>query len=771
MSRHSFRVSTGLKDLIGRGLITNEFVAVFELVKNSFDAHANKVILRFGSDSIHIIDDGKGMSRHDIINKWLFVAYSAKRDGTEDVDYRDSIRKGRRDFAGTKGVGRFSCDRLGKSLVLLSKAKNRPTYKLTTDWTKYEVDAQEDFANIQCDLSQLRPGSQENDLLAAETGTVLHITQLRTSWDRQRLVQLKLELAKLINPIEEISPKFSIEIEARKESDADKQESDPVKKINGPVQNKVMDILKQRTTTLSVHFSDEGQRVETELVDRGEMIYQISEPNTFESLYESEFRAEISFLNRSAKVIFARKMGLRSRDFGSIFLFRNGFRVYPIGNETNDFFGLSRRKQQGWSRYLGTRDLIGVVDVKGIKGIDEATSRDQGLILTREARELQKCVLEKCVIRLERYVVDISWKDKLDKDEDTISRMKLDESSALITSLVSRLAATEGVEIIGFNPDLVRIVSQRSDHFKTSMDAMEQLAGKISDPKLTDYIRAVKDSVRELAREKQEADKIQKKAVKRAIRAEKEAEKAKKQVDKERKRNRFLVAASSLDHDTVLNLHHQIIMYSSDVKHHILRLIKKAKKTIDISYNDLLSSLNVISFRNSQILSAAQFATKSGYVHQAVKTRDDIALYIHDYVEHVSPLWKSRGIEVIVSEPLPQFVVEYQPIDIAILIDNLVTNSVKASATRLCLFLSVISSEKRSEQLVVNVADNGDGWAAEIDPLDTVLEKGTTTTSGAGLGLYHVADVVRSLNGSISLSRTGQSKEWSGASISIRIPK
>ena len=38
-----FKVSTGLKNLIGQELITNDFVAVFELVKNSFDAHADSV--------------------------------------------------------------------------------------------------------------------------------------------------------------------------------------------------------------------------------------------------------------------------------------------------------------------------------------------------------------------------------------------------------------------------------------------------------------------------------------------------------------------------------------------------------------------------------------------------------------------------------------------------------------------------------------------------------------------------------------------------------
>ena len=53
--QNSFKVSTGLKDLIGRGLITNDFVAVFELVKNSFDAHASVVRLSFDNDRIVVL--------------------------------------------------------------------------------------------------------------------------------------------------------------------------------------------------------------------------------------------------------------------------------------------------------------------------------------------------------------------------------------------------------------------------------------------------------------------------------------------------------------------------------------------------------------------------------------------------------------------------------------------------------------------------------------------------------------------------------------------
>ena len=107
-----FKVSTHLKDVIGRDLVTNEFVAIFELVKNSVDAGATLIQLEIDpqSDAIRIVDDGKGMNVDDITEKWLFVAYSAKADGSEDDgtgDYRDKI-KSVGGYAGSKGIGTVS---------------------------------------------------------------------------------------------------------------------------------------------------------------------------------------------------------------------------------------------------------------------------------------------------------------------------------------------------------------------------------------------------------------------------------------------------------------------------------------------------------------------------------------------------------------------------------------------------------------------------------------------------------------------------------------
>ena len=130
-------------------------MAVFELVKNSFDAYAEKVEIIFknindiSKAQIIIKDDGKGMNYNDLKSKWLVVAYFAKKTGDEDKDYRNKI-KIKRLLAGAKGVGRFSCDRLGSKLNLISiKDESKSKIEnIVIDWDEFEVDPLKEFINI-----------------------------------------------------------------------------------------------------------------------------------------------------------------------------------------------------------------------------------------------------------------------------------------------------------------------------------------------------------------------------------------------------------------------------------------------------------------------------------------------------------------------------------------------------------------------------------------------------------------------------------------------
>lgn len=772
-----FKISTGLKDLIGRDLITDDFVAVFELVKNSFDAHAKTVNIRFENNRIVISDDGKGMSQDDILNKWLFVAYSAKLDGSEDKDYRRKKSESSRTFAGSKGVGRFSCDRLGSKLTMSTKAIGKPVQTLVVDWTKYEQDPKTEFETINVEITE---SSEFPQTLSpnSETGTVLKIESLRADWDREKLQGLKRELMKLINPFTQRSSDFQIRLRAKDQIAKDNSDKaynlrlhtgkEQRLIVNGKIENPILEVLAKRTTAIKVGITENGDVIESTLEDRGDLIYQIREPNPFPRLSNSSFLSEVFFLNRSAKAVFARRMGLPSVQFGSIFLFRNGFRVMPVGAEEDDFFGLNRRKQQGVRRFLGGRDLIGRVEVKGEKGFEEATSRDQGLIRTPEVEDLIECVVNKCVRRLERYVVDITWKDTYDKDSLNTSRMKLDSSSALVSQLVSRLSATKGVEVIKYNPEIVRIVDEKSEAFESSLDALEILAEGTGDKALISRVNKAKLQIKELKTAEAESRKAEHRAQTLAEAATKAVVTAEQKFTAEQERSQFLLAASSLDQDTILNLHHQIIMHASDVHHGIRRMMGKLRNNVSVKTSEWIDFLEKISFRNSQILTASRFATKAGYKQQSSQVTDDLAVYMIDYLNSVSSLWAPRGINIEINATVDPFERPFRPIEVGIVLDNLVSNAAKARASKIGFFLDM--GDKPRPDLIVTVADDGVGWSSSIGELEMAFEKGITTTNGSGLGLFHIKQIIESMGGIVVARREPYSKTLNGAQLQLRVP-
>ncbi len=770
--QRAFKISSKLKDLIGQDLITNDFVAVFELVKNSFDAHATFVRIFFYTDKIIISDNGKGMSEADILDKWLFVAYSAKRDGTEDVDYREDISHRNRAYAGAKGVGRFSCDRLGSRLLLSSRSQGGSVQVLEIDWTRYEQDDKEEFGHIKVKLFQASQFPDPELEVEPGNGTVLSISRLRSVWDREKLQQLKQELMKLINPFDEESPGFQIEIVAPGQQEEDEKDAyynknlpdgkEPRLIVNSRIENPILQILSGRTTAVHVALTDAGKVIDSRLEDRGDLIYHIREENTYLRLEHSEFSASIYFLNHSAKTVFARRMGVRSVRFGSIFLFRNGFRVFPVGQEDDDFFGLNRRKQQGMRRYLGSRDVIGRVSIAGGKGFNETTSRDQGLIRTPQVDELVACLSDKCIRRLERYVVDITWKDQEDKFLEDTSRMKLDESSALITQLVSRLSDTPGVHVVRYNPDLVRIVDEKSNSFESSLAALKLLAEKTGNKDLQSRVAEAEGRIKELQASEKQAWVAERRAESRAVLAESKYE-------QEKERNQFLVATSSLDQDTILNLHHQIVMHASDVHLGIKRMMRKVRKRATIPQEQWVDFLEHVSFRNSQILTASRFATKRGYKQQSAEIEEDLSVYIRDYIKTVSTLWAPSRLSIKVQTDGRRLQRAFRPIEVGIVVDNLVTNAEKAHAQKIIFVHQVGKGPKPT--LSITVADDGLGWPTSLASLERAIEKGVTTTDGSGLGLYHVKQVVEDrLGGTVKLLHEPYSAEYPGAQLLLKVP-
>lgn len=551
-----FKVSSGLKDIIGRDLITDDFIAVFELVKNSYDANAKNVFIEFEKDKIIISDDGDGMSINDIKDKWLFVAYSSKKQNDDEDDFRDKIQK-RRHYAGAKGIGRFSADRLGDDLVLTTKqAASKKIQQISVNWNKFN-NQKEKFESVKVDYLPLKNYSipfPKN----SKKGTILEISGTE-GWDRKKKIGLKHSLEKLINPFSQSSD-FNIEIISNEDLKEDKdgfykQPPDlkgkkflPRDRVNGPVKNGILDILNLKTTQISVTISHDV--IDTKLIDRGTLIYKISEDNKTFDLIE-DLKIDLYYLNTSAKNNFTRNMGIQPVNFGSIFLFKNGFRVQPYGEIGDDSWGLDYRSQQGYARTLGTRNLFGRVDITTdrTKEFKEVSSRDGGLVETQGYDQLMDAFMEKGLKRLERYVVGVLWGEgfkrrnyfgqdeiadnyrkellKKDQESDDLSVAKSNLGSKIdFIQLVKSLSTNSEVKIIDFNKDLVNLVNEKLDDVQSKfITDLEKIAEKIDNPDLDKIINLTEERYNQILKEKEEAQRRAEEEEKRRIAAEEKAKK------------------------------------------------------------------------------------------------------------------------------------------------------------------------------------------------------------------------------------------------------
>ncbi|MCL4376698.1 ATP-binding protein, partial [Candidatus Parvarchaeota archaeon] len=344
MENLEFKVSAGLKDIIGRELITSDLIAIFELVKNSYDANAKTVKIVFLNTKsslenarILIIDDGVGMSLKDIREKWLTVGYSYRNIETPKNKHRI--------FAGAKGIGRFSCDRLGTRLNMYTKtSSDKKINFITVDWDKFEKDPSSEFEKIHVNYQEKIAidieGYNKDNL---DHGTVLEISNLRSLWTAEYLRKLKSYLQRLVNPSNSNND-FKIYLEAGEYLEEDKESHRKEREfdvINGRVENMLFEKLEIKT--IHIYSSIKDGKIYTILYDGDKYIFKLEEDNKkYQDI--SNIKVNLFYLDINAKSIFKRIMGIHVKDYGSIFLYKNDFRVQRYGNPNNDWLGLDTRK-------------------------------------------------------------------------------------------------------------------------------------------------------------------------------------------------------------------------------------------------------------------------------------------------------------------------------------------------------------------------------------------------------------------------------------------
>lgn len=816
----SFSTHAHIKNIIGKELINDDNVAVMELVKNSYDAGATRVDIEFKNlandklSELIISDDGVGMSEEDIVTKWLNIAYSSKKNNhTQNNRYQ----------AGNKGVGRFSCDRLGKQLNLYTKKRNGSFLHLKILWKDFEdaekIDTQiQDIPVFIREINEL-DFQEETGFKIFEQGTILQIIDLNEEWvefsrkntlfndieiDKSKLLKLKNSLERLINPNQAFDEhSFKVFISINDELGEDR--STPYhEKVTGEVKNQIFSKLDFKTTFIESLITQDGSTIITVLKDKNEIIFKLIEKNVDFPLLK-DIKITIYYLNPYAKGYFRKQTGLDAVEFGSIYLFMNGFRIPPYGDRENDAFGLEVRKGQGTARYFGNREILGRIEINDFDNNFRVISSREGIVqnsfykqLIRDSEKQNRKYngyFYTTLKRLERYVVDgLKWdsipeemheatiqKQIVDGnwDESTeIYRINKKETLLKSSEIIKQILAVNQKNIIDLyiNEELIaNLIEEDKDktnkklqdfikNFGTlsanvldekTQKALKTLTKNIDDEDLSRSFenilmqkQNIEEQLEEEKRSKDELYKIFRKKVQSDRKKAKEKEKKLEEELKEAKKEKdFFQRLNTSDKQQILDLHHSIGTSTVTINNHLGQLQKKIQSGNQLDKDYLEKKINQIAFVNNKIASIANFATKAKWDAESEDITENIVKYIDDYITNIcmfelKTLDHQNLLINLNNDIHEKFIISFQPIKIAMLFDNLISNSRKAGSSKIYIKLSQIIDD-----LVIEYSDNGKGINPSIE--DKIFNLGFSTTSGgAGMGMGHIQKILSELNNS-----------------------
>ena len=195
-SRVPFRVHARALAALGRDLVTDDVVAMMELVKNSYDALATCVDVRirpakdlFNNEAyIEVADDGEGMDYETVRDAWFMIATPSRAE-RPTAEGNDSVRA----VTGEKGLGRLAAARLGDDIRVRTRQTGGPVLEFSLKWN--DLFQAEDIGHVGTQVSQL-----PDDSFDRAHGTVIRIGALRSEWDANKINALGADLARLVSP-------------------------------------------------------------------------------------------------------------------------------------------------------------------------------------------------------------------------------------------------------------------------------------------------------------------------------------------------------------------------------------------------------------------------------------------------------------------------------------------------------------------------------------------------------------------------------------------
>ena len=437
--KFNFDVSTFR--LLGRELITDRITALFELVKNCYDANSDSVVLEFhnvnklSSDSyICIKDDGLGMSLNDIRYKWMVIGTNSKR--AQSVSPAPYYRK----VVGEKGVGRFAVEKLG-SKVRIETTQEGTSRKivLELDWRKYD-----ELAN-----SQVKKNIKnsvffteiENNCWIENCGREDHGTSIRIefglieqTWSKADIERAYSELSKLVSPILKPTYPFQIVVKSNEFSEFSERE-----------------VLNDFNISTAHHYKLNPVEIEGR---KGQEYLYFDEKNGTIQVGVSEERSfgpvSMEFFYLDKNEIRKYKTSYKGDRIDGIIIYRDGIITTPFAeNESNlekkrDILGIDKRRYSGFFDKISSNNLIGYLNItkENNPKIKDATNR-QDFIECKEYGELKQYIIDQ-IQALEKY---LAFEKKKDAAR-TINKL-VDANNQLteISAIISKMSEEASPEV------------------------------------------------------------------------------------------------------------------------------------------------------------------------------------------------------------------------------------------------------------------------------------------------------------------------------------
>lgn len=452
--------------LLGRGLITDRITAIYELVKNCYDANSTEVEVAFSRVEkrgphgiITIRDNGSGMSLADIRDKWLVVGTASKRTSPK------SPAPFNRRYIGEKGVGRFATDKLGGHLRILTKrAQDAKVLNVIINWSAYEGLTYEHQAKSQqllfTELENEYSYTEDDGLLPDGHGTALIITMLHEAWDKEMLLRLENQLGRVLPPVFKIVPPFDIHLSAPT-ADIKKRlvKAEPIEQL---ATVHVSASFNQKTGEQGIlHFDGKSQKFIPSYVEK-----EIFGPVSMDFYY----------FDADALKAFKAKYKKTDNYIEGVKIYRDGvictpFAEFESGLDTRrDVLGIDKRRYQEAFDKLNTRQFIGIIHITKDNNpkITDATNR-QDFVDNPAYRRLKEFIIEQ-IDELAKYK-----KDKK-KDENTRVQSNLKRASADVKEVSRTLT-----QLVKERPELKDVLAPAIARAKDATEKVSEGAKESAD--------------------------------------------------------------------------------------------------------------------------------------------------------------------------------------------------------------------------------------------------------------------------------------------------